>query len=66
MIQDAFESHTGERPPLHAPDPEQSQPDPYLVSVERAERHAMRASTALTEAIDETVRFCLDHKQELR
>lgn len=65
MIQDAFERLTGERPELLAPDPEDDAPGPYQVEVQRAAEHGVRASGTLREAVEETVRFCLDHKEEL-
>lgn len=66
MVQDQFELQTGARPPLAAPDPETAPPGPYYVSVERAAAHGIRAQTPLEQAVAETVRFCLEHKEELR
>lgn len=66
MIQDAFELQTGERPPLHAPAPEAHVCEPYHVSIERAARHGIRLSAPLQDAVSETVRFCLEHREELR
>ncbi len=65
MIQDAFERATGERPPLHAPDPEPDPPGPYHVSPDAAAAHGVRLSSPLRDAVAETVRFCLDHREEL-
>jgi UDP-glucose 4-epimerase len=65
MIQDAFERHAGERPALRAPEPEGERPTPYHVSIDRAARHGLRANTPLEDAVDETVRFCLEHAEEL-
>jgi hypothetical protein len=65
MIQDAFERATGERPELRAPDPEPEHPEPYHVAVDALRRHGLASETPLENAVDETVRFCLDHKEEL-
>jgi UDP-glucose 4-epimerase len=65
LIQDAFERETGERPTLRAPDPEPDPPGPYHVSVERAARHGLRLARPLADAVAETVRFCLEHREEL-
>jgi UDP-glucose 4-epimerase len=67
LVQDAFERHTGTRPELHAPDlePEHERPRPYHVSVDRAARHGLRAGTPVTEALEDTVRFCLDNREAL-
>ena len=66
MIQDTFERLTGDRPELRAPAPESEPPEPYRVSVERLDRHGLRASTPLAEAVEDTVRFCLEHREELQ
>ena len=65
VIQDAFARCTGERPELHAPDPEGPGPEPYHVSVERAAAHGQRADTPVADAVEETVRFCIEHKEAL-
>lgn len=65
LVQDAFEHRTGARPPLRAPDPPATRPDPYHVSVERLAAHGLSASTPLEEAVDETAGFCLDHRDRL-
>ena len=65
LIQEAFERETGERPTLRAPDPEPNPPGPYHVSVERAARHGLRLAQRLADAVAETVRFCLEHREEL-
>ncbi|HUE29221.1 MAG TPA: SDR family oxidoreductase, partial [Solirubrobacteraceae bacterium] len=66
MIQTEFERQTGRRPPLDAPDPEPVPSEPYFVSVARAGRHGLLMLTPLDEAVAETVRFCLDHKERLQ
>lgn len=66
MIQDAFERQTGERPELDAPDPEPHPPEPYYVSVDRAARHGIRLTAPLEDAVAETVRFCVEHREQLR
>ncbi|MGI8864994.1 MAG: NAD-dependent epimerase/dehydratase family protein [Solirubrobacteraceae bacterium] len=65
MIGDEFERQTGSRPELGVPASEARPPEPYYVSVHRAAVHGVRLETALEEAIGETVRFCLDHREEL-
>lgn len=65
LIQDAFERETGERPALRAPEPPPVRPAPYNVSVERLRRHGLAATTPLEDAVAETVRFCLNHRDEL-
>ncbi len=65
LVQDAFERHTGTRPELHAPEPRDDRPEPYHVSVERAAAHGLRADAPVADAVDETVRFCIEHKEAL-
>lgn len=65
MIQDAFQHETGRRPELHAPEPEPNPPGPYHVSVQRAARYGLRLQQPLAEPVAETVRFCLQHREEL-
>ena len=66
LVQDAFESITGTRPELRAPNPEGPAPGPYHVSVERAAGHGLRAGTPIAAAVEETVRFCIEHEEALR
>jgi UDP-glucose 4-epimerase len=65
MIQDAFEQQTGTRPELHAPEPGPDPPEPYHVSPARAQQLGLRAHTPFEEAVQDTVRFCLAHREEL-
>jgi UDP-glucose 4-epimerase len=65
LVQDAFERRTGTRPELRAPEPGPERPEPYHVSVDRIGSHGFRAVTAVEEAVDETVRFCIEHKEAL-
>ncbi len=65
MIQDAFEWETGARPPLRAPAAEADPPGPYHVAVDRALAGGLRLGTPLQDAVTETVRFCLAHREEL-
>jgi UDP-glucose 4-epimerase len=64
-IQDAFERVGEKRPELRAPEPGTDRPQPYTVSVERLASHGVRAQTPVEDAIEETVRFCLEHREEL-
>ncbi len=67
LLQDAFERRTGRRPPLDAPapPPEDERDGPYHVSVRRLGEHGVVAGAALADAVDETVAFCLAHREEL-
>ena len=65
LIQDAFERQTGVRPELVAPAPEGRPPRPYTVSVERLAAHGIHAETPVQQAVEETVRFCIEHKEAL-
>jgi len=65
MIQDAFERCSGRRPELHAPEPGAERPAPYRVCVQRAAEQGLRATRPLPAAVEETVRFCLEHREEL-
>jgi UDP-glucose 4-epimerase len=66
LVQDAFERCTGTRPELHAPEPGAERPEPYTVSVEKAARNGLRAEASVAAAVEDTVRFCIDHKEALR
>jgi UDP-glucose 4-epimerase len=65
LIQEAFARLEGRRPQLQAPDPEDDPPGPYRVSVQRLSRRGVRLEAPLQEAVQETVRFCLEHREEL-
>jgi UDP-glucose 4-epimerase len=65
LVQDAFERCTGTRPELRAPEPEADPPKPYYVSVEHAHRHGLRTTTPIASAVEDTVRFCIEHKEAL-
>ncbi len=66
LIQDAFAARTGERPALDAPPPPPDPPGPYHVSVRRLADHGVVARSSLRQAVEETVGFCLTHREELR
>lgn len=67
LVQDAFERRTGTRPELHAPEPEAGAqpPEAYHVSVERAAGYGLRAQTPVSDAVEDTVRFCIEHREAL-
>jgi UDP-glucose 4-epimerase len=65
LVQDAFATLTGERPPLDAPPSPPGPPGPYQVSVAQLAAHGVGARSSLREAVDETARFCLDHRARL-
>lgn len=66
LIQRSFEAQTGHRPPLKAPEPELHPPGPYRVSINRATASGIRIGESLEAAVEETVRFCLQHREELQ
>lgn len=66
LIQDAFEQCTGNRPALEAPDPEPGPPGPYYVSTALLSGCGLSTPPPLSEAVAETVRFCLEHEEQLR
>jgi UDP-glucose 4-epimerase len=65
LVQDSFERCTGTRPQLHAPEPSPERPEPYYVSVDRAASHGLKAETPVADAVEDTVRFCIEHKEAL-
>ncbi len=64
-VRDAFVRVGGMRPELRAPEPPAQRPEPYRVSVDRLADCGLAAQTPLDDAIEETVRFCLEHREEL-
>jgi UDP-glucose 4-epimerase len=66
LVQDVFERATGERPELRAPEPGPERPEPYHVSIERAAQYGLRSETPIEDAVDETVRFCIEHREALK
>ncbi len=66
LIQDSFQHQTGQRPELLAPAPEPgAAAAAYHVSVERAAACGLLLGSRLEDAVAETVRFCLRHREEL-
>jgi UDP-glucose 4-epimerase len=65
LVQDAVVAEGGRRPPLYAPDPPANLPQPYHVSAARLEAAGWHAEVPLADAVAETVRFCLDHRDQL-
>jgi UDP-glucose 4-epimerase len=65
-VQAAFERLTGTRPPLDAPAARDDAPAPVTVDVRRLGALGIRARRDVAGAIDETARFCLDHREALR
>lgn len=65
LVQDSAQELTGRRPPLRAPNPPPDPPKPYYVSVERLARLGLQARNTARSAIDETLRFCLEHRSRL-
>jgi nucleoside-diphosphate-sugar epimerase len=65
LVQDAYETQTGRRPPLHAPMPSGRAPEPYVVSVAKLDAFGCRPVIPVADAVAETAAFCLDHVSEL-
>jgi UDP-glucose 4-epimerase len=65
VVQDSFVDFGESRPELVAPPPPPDPPGPYTVDVRHLSSLGVAASTPLRQAIDETVRFCLDHREAL-
>jgi UDP-glucose 4-epimerase len=65
LIQDRTDAITGTRPALIAPDPEPDPPGPYVVSTERLTDAGRSSATPISAAVDETISFCLAHRDEL-
>jgi UDP-glucose 4-epimerase len=62
LVKDAAEAATGLRPPLLSPAPSAPPDRPYLVATERLDALGLTATVPLEAAIDETLRFCLEHE----
>jgi UDP-glucose 4-epimerase len=65
LVQDAAEQQLGARPPLHAPAAPGHAPAPYTVSIERLAAQGWKPEASLRDAIDETIAFCLAHREVL-
>lgn len=66
LVADAFEAATGARPPLHAPPAGGDAPAPYRVDVSGLAGFGLSASTPLRSAVEQTARFCIEHRDALR
>jgi UDP-glucose 4-epimerase len=66
LVQQRFAERTGTTPPLRTGPAEADPPRPYTVSVERLATAGWRAQTALVDAVDELVGFCLENEGRLR
>lgn len=62
LVQDAFERCGAGRPKLVAPPLPPSRPAPYTVSTHKLDAEGSSASVDIETAIEETVRFCLEHR----
>jgi UDP-glucose 4-epimerase len=65
LVADVMDEETGTKPPLHAPEPSGEPVRPYVVSSDRLATLGLRADVPLRAAIEQTVRFCLTHGDEL-
>jgi UDP-glucose 4-epimerase len=66
VVQDAAELVCGRRPPLIAPDPPPDTPTPYTIDVSRLRRLGLVPALSVREAVEGTLRFCCEHRDELR
>jgi UDP-glucose 4-epimerase len=66
IVQDAFFNLGEPRPRLVAPPPPTDPPGPYRIDIAALQQLGIRPHTPLRDAIQETVRFCLDHRMSLR
>lgn len=66
QVRDAVERATGKRPELHAPSPGIGPgPEAYTIDVSKLSTAGFTPTSSLQAAIDETVRFCIEHKEQL-
>lgn len=65
LIADVVHDETGIRPPLHAPAPVNGAVEPYVVSSDRLATVGLRAEVPPRAAIEQTVRFCVAHRDVL-
>jgi UDP-glucose 4-epimerase len=66
LIADSFESVGEPRPELVAPPLPDEVPGAYRVDVSHLAELGLAVTTPLGDAVDETVRFCLTHREDLR
>ncbi len=65
LVQEAYESITGVRPPLLAPEAPQQVSRPYRVAIDRLGACDLSPTSTVRSAVEETIRFCIDHKERL-
>ena len=65
LIQGRVADRIGAPVPLIAPEPELDPPGPYRVSTDRLNNAGWDAETSIRDAVDETVGFCLAHRDQL-
>jgi UDP-glucose 4-epimerase len=65
LIADRFDALTGSRPTLVAPDLPDISPGPYRIDIDRLSDLGLSATTPLADAVDETILFCLEHRDAL-
>lgn len=65
-IQSVTERLTGCRPPLIAPEPVAAPAEPYRISIDKLAATGHQPSPNTQDAVEETLRFCIDHESELR
>jgi UDP-glucose 4-epimerase len=66
LVQSSYETHTGTRLPLRTAPAEPDPPAPYTVDVDKLASAGWRVTASLADGVDELVRFCIDHEDELR
>jgi UDP-glucose 4-epimerase len=65
IVQDAFVRAGAPRPHLDAPPLPDDPPGPYRVATAKLAQHGFVAQRPLEGAVDEVVRFCLTHRDQL-
>ena len=65
LVARTWASVTGEERGVDAPATTDAPPEPHHVDVERLASLGIRLDTPIAEAVEETVRFCVDHRAAL-
>jgi UDP-glucose 4-epimerase len=65
LVADVVDTETGTKPPLRAPEPLGEPVAPYVVSSRRLDAFGLQSALPLRSAIEQTVRFCVAHRDAL-
>jgi UDP-glucose 4-epimerase len=65
MVQSAYRALTGDEPALHIPSGGPAESEPHRYSIAALETAGFVANQSLLSAVEETARFCLEHRAEL-